>query len=284
MSASSAPAPSVLRRAASRIVPDSGKRTIDRVRARRYLQRMRPLNEQFVGRYGLEVRHGPFAGMQYLPGQERISGHLIAKLLGRYESQLYPWLEHEWIGGDFDLFVDVGCAEGYYAVGLARAMPGVTVRAYDTDRSAREQCAELAHINGLGERVLVGEECTPETLAALPAARVALLSDCEGYERTLLDPALAPNLRGWSIIVEQHDNVDPSISTTIRERFSATHEIATVGSPAADGTDVPELGFMAPAERSFVLEERPLPMTWALLRPRHQGQDAPPAADGPAAD
>ena len=206
--------------------------------------------------------------MHYLPGQEQISGHLIAKLLGRYESQLYPWLETEWIGGQFDLFVDVGCAEGYYAVGLARAMPNVTVRAYDIDPSAREQCGELVRLNGVGERVSIGEECTPATLAGLPASRVALLSDCEGYERILLDPALVPNLRGWSIIVEQHDNVDPSISATIRERFADSHEIETVSSAVADGADVPELDFMTPAERSFALDERPLPMTWALLRPR----------------
>ncbi len=265
---SKAPASEVLRRTASRIVPDAGKRAIDHVRARRYLQRMRPLNEEFVARYGLEVKHGPFTGMSYLPGQEQISGHLIAKLLGRYESQLYPWIERDWIGGQFDLFVDVGCAEGYYAVGLARAMPNVTVRAYDTYAPAREECGELARINGVADRVLIGEECTPETLAGLPAARVALLSDCEGYERTLLDPDLAPNLRGWSIIVEQHDNVDPSISATIRERFAASHEIEMVSSGVADGADAAELEFMTPAQRSFALDERPLPMTWALLRPR----------------
>ncbi len=276
MSTQSPPAAgSVLRRTASRIVPEAGKRAIDHVRARRYLQRMRPLNEEFVRRNGLEVGHGPFTGMRYLPGQEQISGHLIAKLVGSYESQLYPWMERDWIGGQFDLFVDVGCAEGYYAVGLARAMPDVTVRAYDTYGPAREQCAELARINGVAERVLIGAECTPETLAGLPEGRVALLSDCEGYERTLLDPRLAPNLHRWSIIVEQHDNVDPSISATIRERFAATHEIETVGSNAVDGSRIEELRWMTPAQRSFALGERPLPMTWALLRPRETSGAAP---------
>lgn len=258
----------VVRRAASRILPDASKRAIDRVRERRYLRRIRPLNEEFVDRFGLEVRYGPFTGMRYLPGQERISGQLISKLVGSYESQLYPWLEGEWIAGDFDLVVDVGCAEGYYAVGLARAMPRVTVRAYDIYAPARQQCEELARINGVDGRVIVGEECTPETLAGLPPGRVALLCDCEGYERTLLDPALAPGLRGWSIIVEQHDNIDPSISATIRERFSASHEITSVGPDAPEPADVAELAWMTPAQRSFVLAERPPKISWALLRPR----------------
>ena len=255
------------RRAASAILPDSSKRAIDRVREGRYRRRMRPLNEEFVARYGLEVRHGPFTGMQYLPGQESISGQLISKLVGSYESQLYPWIVSEWIGGDFDVVIDVGCAEGYYAVGLAHTMARATVRAYDTYAPARAQCEQLAAINGVGERVLVGGECTPQTLAGQPPERVALLCDCEGYESTLLDPRVAPVLRGWSIIVEQHDNIDPSISTTIRERFAGSHEISIVTASAADPDGIPELAWMTPAQRAFVLSERPPLISWALLRP-----------------
>lgn len=268
---------STARRAASAILPDSSKRAIDRVRESRYRRRMRPLNEEFVARYGLEVRHGPFTGMQYLPGQERISGQLIAKLVGSYESQLYPWIASEWIDGDFDLVIDVGCAEGYYAVGLAYTMPAVTVRAYDTYAPARAQCEQLASINGVAERVLIGGECTPQTLAGLPSERVALLCDCEGYELTLLDPDLAPVLRGWSIIVEQHDNIDPSVSATIRERFEDSHEISIVSPDEDDertqeqgGPTIPELAWMSPSQREFVLAERPHGITWALLRPRRR--------------
>jgi hypothetical protein len=260
------------RRAASAILPDGTKRAIDRVRERRYLRRMRPLNEEFVARYGLEVRHGPFTGMQYLPGQEPISGQLIAKLVGSYEAQLYPWIANEWIGGEFDLMIDVGCAEGYYAVGLAYAMPAATVRAYDTYAPARARCEQLAAINGVAERVLVGGECTPRTLQGHPAERVALLCDCEGYESTLLDPRIAPVLRGWSIIVEQHDNIDPSISATIRERFADSHEISILSPDEGeqdDGADIPELAWMSPDQREFVLAERPHGISWALLSPRH---------------
>src|SRR5207302_1740834 len=105
-------------RAASAVVPETGKRAIDRVRTRRFLRSVRPINDEYVRRFGLEVRCGPFAGMRYAPGQEHISGHLIAKLSGSYERQIYPWLVTEWIDGSFDLLIDVGCAEGFYAVGL----------------------------------------------------------------------------------------------------------------------------------------------------------------------
>jgi hypothetical protein len=266
MSAPQAPSP-LIRRVASAVVPDAGKRAIDRARAHRFLRRIGPINDEYVRRYGLDVRRGPFAGMHYMPGQEHISGHLIAKLVGSYERQIYPWLA-EWIAGDFDLAIDVGCAEGYYAVGLARAMPSVIVRAYDTYEPARRDCAELAAINGVRDRVVIGKECTPATLAEVSEARVALLSDCEGYEKILLDPDSAPNLCKWSIIVEQHNLIDHTIGATIEQRFHETHDIEVVDyvPPASDG--LPELEWMTEEQVRLVLNERPLPMSWALLRPR----------------
>jgi hypothetical protein len=254
---------------ASAVVPDAGKRAIDRARGRRFLRRIGPINDEYVRRYGLEVRRGPFAGMRYMPGQEHISGLLIAKLVGAYESQIYPWLLTQWIAGDFDLVIDVGCAEGFYAVGLARAMPGVEVRAYDIYEPARRDCAELARINGVEDRVIIADECTPSTLAKVSQARVALLSDCEGYEKILLDPDIAPNLRSWSIIVEEHDNVDPMIGATIERRFQATHEIEVVSSAQPDGDGLSELEWMSDEQVRLVLDERPVPMSWALLRPRN---------------
>jgi hypothetical protein len=256
-----------LRRIASAVVPDVGKRAIDRARARRFLRRIGPVNDEFVRRCGLEVRRGPFAGMRYIAGQEHISGDLVAKLVGSYERQIYPWLA-EWIAGDFDLVIDVGCAEGFYAVGLARAMPGVAMRAYDIDEPARRDCAQLARINDVQDRVMIADECTPSTLAEVSEARVALLSDCEGYEKILLDPAVAPNLRTWSIIVEQHENLDPTIGATINRRFRETHEIEVVHYvwPAEDGFS--ELAWMTEEQVGLVLDERRPPMSWARLVPR----------------
>jgi hypothetical protein len=260
-----------LRRAASAVVPDAGKRAIDKVRSRRFLRRIAPINEEYVGRYGLEVRRGPFAGMRYLPGQEHISGHLIAKLIGSYERQLYPWMLDEWIAHEPELVIDVGCAEGFYAVGLARALPAARVLAYDTLERAQGECAELARLNGVEDRVVIGGLCTPQMLAELAPAKVALLSDCEGYERTLLDPRLAPNLRGWSIIVEQHDNIEPGVSETIARRFSESHEIEVIHYEHPDSMVLPELDWLDESARRLVLRERPLPMSWALLRPRVSG-------------
>ena len=109
-------------------------------------------------------------------------------------------------------------------------------------------------------------ECAPATLAGFPEQGVVLLSDCEGYERTLLDPALAPRLARWPILVELHDFLDPSISQTITERFAATHEIETIEGEQRDADRMPELAFMSRRARKAVLSERrPGPMRWARM-------------------
>jgi hypothetical protein len=205
--------------------------------------------------------------MRYLEGVERTSGDLIAKVAGTYEAELHTALAG-WLQTDISLVVNVGCADGYYAVGLARALPEVEVLAYDIDPPARIRCNEMAQINDVAERVSVEGECLPETLAALPRSRVALVCDCEGCEKTLLDPALAPTLSGWRLIVELHDFLDATITDTITARFSQTHEIEIIPSLPAQSTDLPEFAFMTPRQRRAVLTERPVPMSWAHMRPR----------------
>jgi hypothetical protein len=51
--------------------------------------------------------------------------------------------------------VNIGCAEGYYAVGLAWRLPNAKVDAFRSDPRAREFCAELARLNGVEARVRI---------------------------------------------------------------------------------------------------------------------------------
>jgi len=250
----------------SKLIPTSVLRRIDRFREGRILAVTAPAAREYIGKYGLEVRHGPFTGMSYLDGLESSVGDLVAKLTGVYERELHGAVD-EWLHTGFDHVIDVGSAEGYYAVGFAHAMPNTTVHAYDIDPVARDRTSRLAALNGVAERVVTGGECAPSTLADFPERGVALLSDCEGYERTLLDPGAAPRLRGWTILVELHDFIDPTISETILGRFRATHEIEVI--EMEDRRDVPsELDFATPGQLSKLLSERPPGMRWAHMRPR----------------
>jgi hypothetical protein len=252
----------------SSLVPPRVLRTIDGVRTRWFLWRVRGVTDEYVERYGTTVRGGPFSGLRYPEQLDTAPGDLVAKLLGTYERELHGVLA-EWIQAGHPQLIDVGCAEGYYAVGLAKAMPGSTVDAYDIDPDARERCLELARINEVEQRVRVRCACEPAVLGGYPERGVALLCDCEGYERVLLDPQAAPRLRGWPILVELHEFLDATVTETLRERFRDSHEIEIIEGEGRELDGRVELDFASDARRAAALgERRPGPMRWAHLRPR----------------
>lgn len=252
---------------ASRLLPQHVLQLLDRARAHRFLLLTAPATNEYVRRHGLEVRHGPFVGMRYIDGLQSTSGDLVAKLLGLYERELTGVVE-EWLSSDVEHFIDIGCAEGYYAVGFAFAKRDLTVHAYDTDSTARARCAALAQLNDVGSRVHIGGQCDPRSFAQLPEHGVALLSDCEGAEKMILDPELAPRLRGWQMLVELHDFIDPAITETIQRRFASTHDIEMIDGVSRNRERPAELAFTTARQRSALLSERrPEQMRWAHLRP-----------------
>jgi methylase of polypeptide subunit release factors len=103
--------------------------------------RSRAIANGYIRQYGAKIMQGPFAGMDYVTSATE--GALTPRLIGTYESELHPYLR-DFAAKDLDCVIDVGCAEGYYAVGLARMMPAVTVHAFDIQAHARSACAELA--------------------------------------------------------------------------------------------------------------------------------------------
>ena len=186
---------------------------------------------------GVTVQSGPFAGMQY--ATTATEGALLPRLLGIYESQLHPHIEALARQG-LDRIVDVGCAEGYYAVGFARLLPNAIVHAHDTDPAARALCAELAALNGVAERVRMGGAFDHADFEAFAGPRTLVFMDIEGGEAKLLDPVRAPALRTVNIIVETHPGPGP-LCDVLAARFEATHEIVRIDQTPQAMTDLPPL-------------------------------------------
>jgi methylase of polypeptide subunit release factors len=92
----------------------------------------------------------------------------VAKLLGSYEEELHPVIAHA-LRSRPSIFVDIGCADGYYAVGFAQASPATTILAFDISRTARELCGELAVVNGVEARVQIAGGVTDRSLRELPS-------------------------------------------------------------------------------------------------------------------
>lgn len=225
---------------------------------------------KIIAESGVYVRNGPFSGMMYwpvaIPGYA--SGGLGSSLLGIYECELHEVLADA-IKKQHDQVINIGCAEGYYAIGLARCLPRARVYAFDIDMRARQLCDAMAKVNGVADRIVVSGECMVDTLREIAKRRSLIVCDCEGGEIELLRSDLIPGLASCDILVELHDVLQPGISETLLPRFSATHHIEIIPTRERDPEAFPTLAFLTPDERRLAMDEhRPGPMTWAMMRSR----------------
>lgn len=243
---------------------DFARNAFWKLQERRRLQHLDRITQKWLGRHPRAVQSGPFVGMTYV--EQAVGSALLPKLIGSYEQELHRVVQ-EIAGRSYRRIVDVGCAEGFYAVGLARLSPASEVLAYDINPEGRRLCQAMAEANGVQDRVMVREFCDPSTLEGLPEEPTLVISDCEGYELTLLDPAQAPRLKGFDILVELHDFAHAGLTGILRTRFSATHDIRFITSQPRKGSDYPVLDFLPPAEQDMAVNEYRRPgQQWAYMQ------------------
>jgi predicted O-methyltransferase YrrM len=246
------------------VVRNTFPRSFQRLEEALTRKRLRALEAELTRDHGFVIQAGPFKGMSYV--SEAVCSSLVPKLLGSYENELNASLELLF-QVDYKNIIDVGCAEGYYAVGLALKFPNAKVYAFDIDAKARELCSRLAKANEVSDRVFVEGECDYERLRQLTTERSLIVCDCEGCEMGLLKPDEVPGFANCDFIVELHDMVIAGITPTIIERFSPTHEITLVDSTDRDPSIYPALQkYTTAIQKTAVAEFRDTTMQWAIMR------------------
>jgi hypothetical protein len=213
------------------------------------------------------VMSGPFAGMHYLGPALASQGGYLPKLLGCYESECTAAVERL-IARQPDCLVNVGAAEGYYAVGFMTRLPGLRVEAFEAERPYHAAISALALRNGIDSGITIRGVCTPGALesALASAARPILVMDCEGAEREILNVHDVPHLRTTCILVELHERLRPGVTRDIVERFSPTHRIVRMGTRPHDMPAGAADRTLSREDRDFALDEGRGPeMEWLLL-------------------
>ena len=224
------------------------------------------LETALVEKSGDRVLSGPFKGMRY--PVRTSEGSRNPRLVGSYEACLAPVIE-ELVAGDYSTIIDVGCAEGYYAVGLALRMPRARVIARDTDPKAHEFCRQMAEANGVADRVQIGGEVTAAGLAALIAGRTAIFCDTEGAEEVLLDPVAAPGLLAADVVVEVHEGMKAGRVDLLTRRFAPTHDVVKIERRLEDGGLPQWTEGLGDLDRLLLLWEwRSTPTPWLWMRRR----------------
>ncbi|MFN7920462.1 MAG: hypothetical protein U0Q16_10215 [Bryobacteraceae bacterium] len=229
-------------------------------------------NHRIGDLFDWRVSAGPFRGMRYMG--ESHGSTFAPKLLGCYERQLHPIVESI-IARKPRLIIDVGCAEGYYAVGMAVRTPGAQVLAFDTSDNARMACQTMARLNGVGDRVKVMGTCTPEYLASLDLTEAVIVCDCEGFEYKLMDGRSVPSLQKATMLIEEHPFFFDSPVPVLEEPFRSTHVIERIDDPSREfPKGWPGLEKLSAEDQQRAVDEGrrrrgvPTIQTWLYMRPR----------------
>jgi FkbM family methyltransferase len=174
--------------------------------------------------------------------------------------------------------VDIGAAEGYYAVGLARRNPQARVIAFEMESKGRAALKQLAALNGI--KIQIAEnlnrqdvesadiplrkstapypknkdssvltipqvelhgKCEFENLQATleSVERSLVVCDVEGYEEVLLVPEKIPALASATLLVETHEFIRRGITECITKRFTDTHDIECIWQEPRYRSDFP---------------------------------------------
>jgi len=209
------------------------------------------------------VLSGPFKGMQLVREKAWDDGNLSTKCLGCYEEELHGEIERQiarLAKIERPKIVDLGCAEGYYAVGLARRLPNAEVWGVDICKQSLDILDVAAKINGV--HVL-----TDQAIAEVMQKPDFVLVDVEGDEINYLKLDWFPDLERADILVECHDCDELPITTPLFDRFQVTHDIELI----EEGARNPNKFEILRRQRSLhrwmaVCEGRPCTMQWLAMR------------------
>lgn len=214
------------------------------------------------------VRNGPFKGMRY-PELFSQGSALLPKILGCYEMELHETFERLLKKGYAEI-VDIGSAEGYYAVGLALRSKAM-VYAYEIDEKSGDFCRRMAKENGVGDRVIIKGECTAKMLSSFHFTNGLVISDCEGYEDSLFTASSLKNLRDCDIIIELHELDVPGISKRLfslfATEFSRTHVVSLIPTQPRSIRQFKKLfaGTDSWTKEEALSEWRKRPMKWLIV-------------------
>jgi hypothetical protein len=220
------------------------------------------------GSEGFTTRAGIFAGLRW-PRVIYVGSVFAPKILGTYEIEIQAIFAKLAVEAKASHFVDIGAAEGYFAVGAALINPRLKVIAFEQQLAAHEHIMEFATLNSVSDRIEIHGKFE---LGALKdrdlGERPLVLMDVEGAEATLIDESFANRFANASLVVEVHDFASPGVARAVKKVLSRSHRVTEVSceqlarKAMRSGTGLSEFEWEIATD-----ERRPPGNHWLVARP-----------------
>ncbi len=168
--------------------------------------------------------------------------------------------------------VDIGSAEGYYSLGLARLLPTTPVYSYETNPLSIWQQNRLKRLNST-DNLHIRRYCTGDQLVTHGKMKSAIISDIEGSELELFSPGVIASLGKCLVLIEVHDHKQTALEKVcaiLTDRFSPTHDVRSISATrrlVEDWEFQDSGGFSAEEKIELMNEYRSQQQVWLVCEP-----------------
>ena len=224
---------------------------------------------------GMRVAQGPFRGMKLV--NAAFGSSLMPKMVGTYELEIQQDIE-DLLGNNYHYFLDIGAAEGYYAVGMAMRFAARETKtlAYDIASESAVAVKQAADSNGVLGKIEMRDLCRYCDFEIAKTGRTLVICDIEGAEKDLLNPDAAPGLLLCDIVVEVHDGPNRhEIRKLLMHRFRDSHHITHRGEAPRKPRNLGLLGCKLSRESALLLmnEKRNFGIEWLVMKAKRVSVD-----------
>lgn len=219
------------------------------------------------------VAYGPLKGLQLLNDSWWGSPDKASMLLGLYEREVLETLLSTGCRQK-SFFIDVGAADGYYAVGLARNLYYQKCFCFEINEKGRKTIKENALKNGVANKVEIFGAADSDLYKALPhecLSDAVMLIDVEGAEFSILNADFLYQFRRSYIVIEIHNWVEGFEEKYFSLLHAASKHfyISRLMPKVRDVTGFSELDDFTDDNRFLICSEgRPNVMRFLLLSPQ----------------
>jgi|TARA_B100000795_G_scaffold260913_1_gene237218 hypothetical protein len=223
--------------------------------------------------HGHQVAYGTFKGMKLSKNTYWSKNDIITHILGVYEKHVLKKIIEFSKKGNYP-FIDIGAADGYFAIGMAFSETFKKIYAFEIDEEGRRSLNRNIENNLCKDKVVVDIEANFETLKEIVDKNksAVILIDIEGSEFDLLDDNLLQLLSNCYIVCELH----PTLSANGFEKQNmlinnakAFFDVSIIQRESYSPNKFSELNEFTDEERLIAFGEgRENNMNWLILEPK----------------
>lgn len=238
------------------------------------MERRKRISSEVYDLFGGVVHYGPFKGLSLAKNNWWGGADFASMLLGLYEKEILDFF----FSGEcdrFDNLVDVGAADGYYAIGMLISGRVNNAICFELSKEGQRTIAANAGQNGVLDRITIfgaASDTFHTRLSHLDLSRTLVLVDIEGAEFDILDETSLHALRQATIVIEIHNWTEDFWAKYQRfiQIASAFFDLDFISPAVRDLTQFPELNDFTDDNRYLICSEgRPNMMRFMRLRPRN---------------